>query len=310
MVAANGSMARLRPALSTVSTSIAKTERGYACPAQILRVLCAASGACTLVTDGKSIHLIGARMALLIGGISYQLVQPTPDFTLTRLDITLESGGSGDYDMAKLREAFPQVAQLCQQTNACLVFYDNYAFVMSAVQNLHTFSLSEQAERCMQITLTLSFLLAAISTSTSDDRLSGNRNSRHVRAALQYIHENYMCNITTTDIAAAADVHIGHLHRIFLAETGCRPGEYLTRLRLDKAKSLLMRTDIATTSIAHRVGISTLQYFSRLFKQQVGVTPQSFRKSYNLTCAYESREQYTSMDYTLQTPSVDKGESL
>ncbi len=310
MVDLNESIMVIHPNLSTVSTSIAHIEREYACPANILRVLCAASGGCTLVTAEKSVHLIGARMVLLIGDLPYRISQPTEDCTLTRLDIAIEKGSYYGFDIGKLKDAFPEVKRLNRQARACIVFYDNYAFVISALQNIHTFSLYEQSERGMQITLTLSFLLAAISTSSWDENLPPSRNSKHVRTALQYIHENYMCNITTTDIAAAAGIHIGHLHRIFLAETGFRLGEYLTNLRISKVKSLLMRTDISTTSIACRVGISTLQYFSRLFKQHVGVTPQTFRKTYNLTCNYEQREKYTSIDYTLDPPRLPEGGSL
>lgn len=310
MAAQCGTRTAVHPSLSTVSTSIAQIERDYTCPANILRVLCAASGSCTIVTAEKSVRLIGASMVLLIGDITYRLTQPTGDFILTRMDIALESGSCYDFDMDKLKDAFPEIIRLYQQPRACIVFYDNYAFVMSTLQNIHTFSLSEQPERGIQITLTLCFLLAAISTSVWDENLPLARNSKHVRAALLYIHENYMCNISTADIAAAAGVHIGHLHRIFLAETGCRPGEYLINLRISKAKSLLMRTDMPTTSIAHRVGVSTLQYFSRLFKQQVGVTPQAFRKSYNLTCPYENRESYSYEDYSHTHPDAKGGVSV
>lgn len=190
------------------------------------------------------------------------------------------------------------------------MFCDNFAFVISTLQNIHTFSLYEHSVCGMQVTLTLSFLLAAISTSKWEDNIPPNHDNKHVRTALQYIHENCMCNITTADIADAAGIQIGHLHRIFPAETGYRPGEYLTNLRISKAKSLLMRTDISNTSIAYRVGISTLQYFSRLFKQQVGVTPQALRKSYNLTCDYTYRGLYTSEDYTLDAVSPREGGSL
>ena len=64
-------------------------------------------------------------------------------------------------------------------------------------------------------------------------------------------------------------------------------GEYLTHLRIEKAKSLLMHTDISNASIASRTGINSQQYFCRLFKKETGMSPQEYRRSYALTCEYD-----------------------
>ena len=114
-----------------------------------------------------------------------------------------------------------------------------------------------------------------------------NRSIRPVRTLKEYIEANYMLSISTEDIARVAGVHVGHLHRIFPAETGMRIGEYLTHLRIEKAKSLLMHTDIPNSSIAMRIGISSQQYFCRMFKKETGMSPQEYRKSYALTCHYD-----------------------
>lgn len=290
--------ASMHPSLSTISTSIAQTERDYVCPRGIGRLLCASSGGCVLVTEGRRVNLVGARMAFLLGETVYRLVEPTRDFSLTRVDIAMENGRLCDFGTQELESAFPELARLARHPQQSIVFYDNFAFVMSSLQLIHSFSMYEAKERELQISLTLCFLLSAIATSSWDEDLTSTQHSKHVRAALQYIHENYMSAITTADIAAAAGVHVGHLHRIFLTETGYRIGEYLISVRIEKAKSLLMRTDLPTTTIAHRVGVSTLQYFCRLFKQQVGMTPQSFRKSYNLTCQYGDLRKFYTMEYT------------
>ena len=105
------------------------------------------------------------------------------------------------------------------------------------------------------------------------------------------------------DVAAAAGVHVGHLHRIFPAETGRRIGEYLTDLRMDKAKSLLMRTDLPSSRVATLSGVSSLPYFSRLFKQKTGMTPLEFRRSYAVTSL--TREDMLT-NYDDLPPSVEK----
>jgi len=282
----------LWPSLSTVSTSIARTEREYACPKNIIRILCAANGSCRLVLPDRDVHLIGARMAYLIGDIKYHITAPTDDFALTRLDIATEKVPFEDFSIREMGKAFPELARLEQSERQCVVFYDNFELILTALQSLHTFTMYDTPQRRLQVSLTLCFLLSAIATSQWDEDLPARQYSKNVYAAIKYMHENYMCSISTNDIAAAAGVHVGHLHRIFLAETGQRVGEYLTSLRIDKAKSLLRRTDISTGSVARRIGINTLQYFSRLFKKHVGMTPHDFRKSYALTCNYENISDY------------------
>lgn len=282
-----------RPSLSALTTSITRTDHDYVCPAGVYRLLCASAGGCALEMDERRVSLIGPRMALLTGQTTYRIAQPTADFALTSVDIATEPGQCCEYGIREMAAAFPEFSRVLRQAGRCIVFYDDFAMVQSSLQSMHALSTYNPPERDTQIALTLFFLLAVVATSSWDEDMQSLPYSKHVRAALQYIHENYMCNITTTDVAAAAGVHIGHLHRIFLNETGCRVGEYVTNVRIEKAKSLLMRTDIPTTSVAHRVGVSTLQYFSRLFKQRVGVTPQTFRRTYNLTCDYRSGKRFS-----------------
>ncbi|MDD3334350.1 MAG: helix-turn-helix transcriptional regulator [Eubacteriales bacterium] len=286
----------VHPVLSTIATSLVQADRECVCPKGIGQLLCASSGSCFVTIDDKQVELLGARMIFLIGEVSYQLSHSTADFSLTRLDIELKPGKLCGFGLGELETAFPEMRRFTRHSLHCAVFYDNFAMVMTSLQLLRTFSLYEPGQRERQISLTLSFLLSAAATSSWEEDLADTRYGKHVRTALQYIHENYMSSISTTDIAQAAGVHIGHLHRIFLAETGYRVGEYLTKIRMDKAKSLLMRTDISTIAVAHRVGVSTQQYFSRLFKQQVGMTPQAFRKSYALTCPASAVLQYNTYE--------------
>lgn len=275
-----------QPTLVALSTSVVQSNCMLECPRNILRILCASTGECMLCSTGCNTHLVGTRVVLMAGPFNYRFTNPTDDFRLIQVDIGLGQGRFNGFSLSELETVFPGLAKILHMPNQNVVFYDNYSFVLTAVQNLHSFSLYDTPDREMQITLTLYFLLSAAAAASGEGSLSGKQCSKYVRNALQYIHENYMCHITTSDIAKSAGIHIGHLHRVFPAETGYRVGEYLTRLRIDKAKSLLMRTDLPSAMIAYCIGVSTSQYFSRLFKQKVGMTPQEFRRSYNLTCQY------------------------
>ncbi|WP_019006727.1 helix-turn-helix transcriptional regulator [Cohnella laeviribosi] len=101
----------------------------------------------------------------------------------------------------------------------------------------------------------------------------------HVRKTVDFLYQNYDRPIQVKDIAAAANVHPGYLHRIFKAQTGQTLTEYLTALRMEKAKMLLLHTDVPVADISDYVGVGSRPYFHSLFKKHTNMTPLGFRRS-------------------------------
>ena len=71
-----------------------------------------------------------------------------------------------------------------------------------------------------------------------------------------------------------SEYHFIHLFREY---TGFSPHAYVTRLRLDKAKDLMVSTTMNISEIAFAVGYANPLYFSRLFKRHTGLSPSRFR---------------------------------
>ncbi|MRN53099.1 AraC family transcriptional regulator [Paenibacillus monticola] len=101
----------------------------------------------------------------------------------------------------------------------------------------------------------------------------------YVRRSIEFLHQNYDQNIQVKDIAAAVNLHSGYLHRIFKTHTGRTLTDYLTMLRMEKAKMLLGQSDIPIAEIADYVGINSRQYFHLLFKKYTDCTPVEYRHS-------------------------------
>jgi AraC-like DNA-binding protein len=83
-------------------------------------------------------------------------------------------------------------------------------------------------------------------------------------------------------VAALAKQHglsVSHFSRVFEAVAGGRPQPFLIAARIDHARELLALTPASVGSIAHTAGFSDIYYFSRLFKQRVGVSPSVFRRN-------------------------------
>jgi len=104
------------------------------------------------------------------------------------------------------------------------------------------------------------------------------RNQRLVSRAIEYIKENYHSQITLDDLARQVYLSPFYFSHIFKEEVGTNFIDYLTGVRLDKAKLLLEQTMVAVHIIATQVGYNDVNYFSRVFKKVVGLTPTQYRE--------------------------------
>lgn len=105
--------------------------------------------------------------------------------------------------------------------------------------------------------------------------------SEQGRQALQiveYLRDNFSDEITRETLARRFHLSSGHLAVIFKEYTGESPMGYLLRLRMQRASELLAVTSLPVAEIAHAVGHGDAAYFSRIFKQQAGVSPLQYRK--------------------------------
>lgn len=99
-----------------------------------------------------------------------------------------------------------------------------------------------------------------------------------IEAAKKYIENNYTDNITLEDVSREVNISSYYLSRIFKEGTGENFIDYLTGLRMDKAKELLATTQLSMKEICSKVGYSDPNYFSKTFKKNVGVTPTEYRE--------------------------------
>ena len=99
-----------------------------------------------------------------------------------------------------------------------------------------------------------------------------------IQHAKAYIEDNYNHeDISLNMVASEVNLSSSHFSTVFGQETGVTFVEYLTKVRMDKAKQLLRTTGTKTTEIAFEVGFRDAHYFSNLFKKTQGCTPREYR---------------------------------
>lgn len=110
------------------------------------------------------------------------------------------------------------------------------------------------------------------------DRESLSRYSALIRKACAYTEEHFSDpNLTLSDAARHVHLSVNHFCTVFSQETGTTFIEYLTQLRLQRARELLENTTLRSADIAPGIGYRDPHYFSYLFKKNTGFSPREYR---------------------------------
>jgi transcriptional regulator GlxA family with amidase domain len=103
--------------------------------------------------------------------------------------------------------------------------------------------------------------------------------------------------LTLADLSLEAGLSEWHLLRAFRAAFGETPHEYLTRLRLERARELLTITNRSVTEICFDVGFTSLGSFSTLFRRHVGLSPAAYRRSIRTWVTMPGRHPWVIVPY-------------
>jgi AraC-like DNA-binding protein len=98
--------------------------------------------------------------------------------------------------------------------------------------------------------------------------------------AVAYVEKHHRDHISAEDLSMEAGVSKKKLYAGFLKKTGCTPHCYQTKVRIEKAKSLLEEAELPIKAIAKTLGYKTHSHFSEVFKEIVSMTPEEYRNTY------------------------------
>lgn len=110
------------------------------------------------------------------------------------------------------------------------------------------------------------------------DRQAQNQYGAIIHQARKYIETHYSrAEVSLNEVAAQVNLSPSHFSTIFSREVGETFTEYLTHIRLEKAKELLRTTPLKSFEIAAQIGYNDPHYFSYVFKKHLGFSPKEFR---------------------------------
>lgn len=143
----------------------------------------------------------------------------------------------------------------------------------------HQLSYSNSLRRCALLQMFFADLIDQYRTRIQGfEQLENEPGTEQAKKLLVYITESYNKNIKINELAAQMGVNRCYLSSSFKHLTGYSPTDYLINIRMEKAKSLLTKTNYPINRIASDVGYPDQLAFSRMFKKKFGESPKQYRQ--------------------------------
>ena len=109
---------------------------------------------------------------------------------------------------------------------------------------------------------------------------SENREERVISSITRYMQEHLSEEISLSVLAEEFHLNPQYISQLFKNEIGVGFLAYLTNIRIEKAKKLLLSTSLSVTEISEHTGYSDYRVFTKVFKKTEGITPSQFRREF------------------------------
>ena len=135
-----------------------------------------------------------------------------------------------------------------------------------------------QPDKCLEVNSRMLHLFSRLIQAQASGCPSSIREKDYAQDARAFIDSCYCEPIKIQDAANLLHIHPNYLCSVFKKAYGQTPREYLKALRMERAATLLLRTDQPVSTIAASVGFSNPFQFSAMFKKYFGLSPAAYRK--------------------------------
>lgn len=156
---------------------------------------------------------------------------------------------------------------------------EDFAHIFSQLKTLRQNTISEQIRMTSYLYLLLALIIEKTSSSGFQGRAFFSSKDEYIKNAVAYIQTNYSRKLSVREVSKFIGLNRSYLGAIFKEQTGSSLQQFITDFRIDKAKKLLCDISMTIGDVSRSVGYDDPLAFSKLFKKNVGVSPNTYRKN-------------------------------
>lgn len=163
-------------------------------------------------------------------------------------------------------------------------FLFNNKSLASATNNIMRIAMDDNSQKDIMADFAIKELLIRLMQTQARGMVEKNiaKNKSRIGFAVDYIRKNLHQKLSIESIAKLAYVSKSNFFRMFKDELGTSPNEFILHERINRAKELL-KSKNSIKETAYQTGFSDTNYFTRVFKQLVGVTPKNYQDSITIS---------------------------
>lgn len=230
-------------------------------------------GNCILHLDGESVTFHEGDVMIVTSGVNHWVEAGINGTTVMQLEFLPEIFSHFNLDIEAGKESFPTSAFLFSEENKYIKIVNNVG-VVRAVQRIVN-ELEHKGSHYQYLVVMYYAELLILLYRYVNEAFCANT---FLKRAIVYIRLNYQLDISMNDIAGHCSISERYLRKLFSQNLNLSPLDYLNQMRINKSIELLRNTEMSVKEICYHCGFQSPQYFSRIFKQQMGVSPREMTK--------------------------------
>lgn len=234
-------------------------------------------GNCILHLDQEDVTFRKGEMMIISSGVEHLFEAGTDGVSLMQLEFLPELfTGFNLNEEQQANENIPTPLFLFAKENRLVKIVNNIR-IMQTVQRIIN-ELETQGHYYSYLVIMYYAELLILIYRYMDEAYLPICTNQALKKAITYIRLNYHKNIQITHVAQYTGISDRYLRSLFTQHLNLSPIDYLNQVRINKAIDLLQSTELSIKEIGFQCGFQSPQYFSRIFKQQTGVSPRKISR--------------------------------
>lgn len=234
-------------------------------------------GNCMMHLDNESINFVEGDTMIILSNVNHVFEAGSGGTTLMQLEFLPEIFSGFDLNFPGCIDGIGlgSISPFSEENK--LIKIVNNIGIMRVVQRIVNELEGKNSYYQYLVVMYYAELLVLIYRYMSENYLPICQNDA-LKRAISFIRFNYHKDISINDVAIQADISERYLRSLFSQYLNISPLDYLNQIRINKSIELLRNTELSVKEVCFQCGFQSPQYFSRIFKQQTGISPREVAK--------------------------------